>query len=222
MNSHCFQAQAEDFLDQGCLDGGQSVMLNGMNTASRLFPGESVTDSLMTPLFMAISAHSLIRDVPSFTEGLRTSYQPDSPVSHFPLPESDRGGADERNMWPATKEVIRIVRPRYAFLENVPGLLGAANGDSGEWNLDNDPTDNLRYFGTILADLAEIGFDARWTVLGADDIGAPHRRKRLWVLAYSVGIGSRAWRAECKGQQRRLTSISTSNVADTPQRQDHQ
>lgn len=108
----------------------------------------------------------------------------------FPLPallscRKATGGADDRNMWPATKEVIRIVRPRYAFLENVPGLLGAANGDSGEWDLDNEPTDNLRYFGTILADLAEIGFDAVWTVLGADDVGAPHRRKRLWVLAYA-------------------------------------
>jgi DNA (cytosine-5)-methyltransferase 1 len=86
-------------------------------------------------------------------------------------------------MWPATKEVIRIVRPRYAFLENVPGLLGQSNGDTGEWDMDNEPKDNIRYFGTILADLAEIGFDAKWCVLGADDIGAPHRRKRLWILA---------------------------------------
>jgi DNA (cytosine-5)-methyltransferase 1 len=39
-------------------------------------------------------------------------------------------------------------------------------------------------FGGILGDLSEAGFDAEWCVLGADDVGAPHRRKRLWILAY--------------------------------------
>jgi len=92
-------------------------------------------------------------------------------------------------MWPATKEVIRIVKPRYVFLENVPGLLGAANGNAGRWIMGDNPKDNLRYFGTVLADLDEIGFDAVWTVLGADDVGAPHRRKRLWVLAYATSGG---------------------------------
>ena len=87
-------------------------------------------------------------------------------------------------MWPATIEVIRIVRPRYAFLENVPGLLGATDGEACGWDMDDGPGDNLRYFGTILSDLSEAGYDAEWTVLGADDVGAPHRRKRLWVLAY--------------------------------------
>lgn len=40
----------------------------------------------------------------------------------------------------------------------------------------------------LLADLAEMGFDAVWGVVGADDAGAPHRRKRLWILAYSDGM----------------------------------
>jgi DNA (cytosine-5)-methyltransferase 1 len=68
-------------------------------------------------------------------------------------------------MWPDTIRVIREVRPRFAFLENVPGLMAH------------------EYFGTVLGDLAESGYDAEWTVLGADDCGAPHRRKRLWILA---------------------------------------
>ena len=55
------------------------------------------------------------------------------------------------------------------FFENVPGLLSSG------------------YFGTVLGDLAEAGFDAEWCVLGADDVGAPHRRKRLWILAYRDG-----------------------------------
>ena len=76
---------------------------------------------------------------------------------------------DPRNKWPQTIQCIRDVRPRRAFLENVPGLL------------------NSGYFGEILTSLAEAGFDARWIVLGADDVGAPHRRKRLWILADSNG-----------------------------------
>jgi DNA (cytosine-5)-methyltransferase 1 len=70
-------------------------------------------------------------------------------------------------MWPATLEVIRLVRPRFAFLENVPGLLAASHG----------------YFGTILQGLAEVGYDARWCVLSAGDCGASHQRKRLWIVA---------------------------------------
>ncbi len=88
---------------------------------------------------------------------------PCQPFSHA---GKQQGKADKRNMWPATIQCIRDVRPRYAFLENVPGLL------------------NSGYFGEILSSLAQAGFDARWVVLGADDVGAPHRRKRLWILAY--------------------------------------
>jgi DNA (cytosine-5)-methyltransferase 1 len=76
------------------------------------------------------------------------------------------GADDERDMWPATRDVLDAVRPRYAFLENVPGL--ASNG----------------YLGTVLGDLATLGYDAEWGVLGADDLGAPHIRKRIWILAY--------------------------------------
>lgn len=45
------------------------------------------------------------------------------------------------------------------------------------------------YFGEILGDLAESGYDARWIVLSAGEMGAPHLRKRLWILAYSNEIG---------------------------------
>ena len=88
------------------------------------------------------------------------------PCQPFSVAGKKKGQDDERNKWPQTLQCIRDVRPRYAFLENVPGLL------------------NSGYFGEILSSLAEAGFDARWCVLGADDVGAPHRRKRLWILAY--------------------------------------
>jgi DNA (cytosine-5)-methyltransferase 1 len=40
-----------------------------------------------------------------------------------------------------------------------------------------------RGLAVVLGDLAALGYDARWTVLGAHDVGAPHKRDRLWILA---------------------------------------
>jgi len=74
---------------------------------------------------------------------------------------------DPRNMWPQTIEVIRLVRPRYALLENVAGLLAH------------------EYIRQIFGDLAESGYDCRWKVLSAAEVGAPHKRDRLWILAHS-------------------------------------
>jgi len=91
------------------------------------------------------------------------------PCQPFSVAGKQAGENDPRNKWPQTIRCIRDIRPRYALLENVPGLL------------------NSGYFPEILGSLAEAGFDARWVVLGADDVGAPHRRKRLWILADSNG-----------------------------------
>ena len=106
------------------------------------------------------------------------------PCQPFSVAGKRKGAGDERNMWPSTIECIRIIRPRFAFLENVPGLLSSG------------------YFGRVLGDLAESGYDAKWTCLGADDIGANHRRKRLWILAYADSM--RELQSErCEQEQRR-------------------
>ena len=88
------------------------------------------------------------------------------PCQPFSVAGQRQGESDERNMWPETLRVIDEVRPRFAFLENVPGLITSG------------------YFGRILGDLTEIGYDCRWTIVSAADVGAPHERKRLWILAY--------------------------------------
>ena len=80
-----------------------------------------------------------------------------------------KGADDDRNLWPATAGIIGEIRPPWVFLENVPGLV--SNG----------------FIGTVLGDLARLGYDARWTVLGADQVGAPHRRDRWWCLAHAQG-----------------------------------
>ncbi len=77
-----------------------------------------------------------------------------------------RGLADERWLWPEIVRILREVGPAIVFLENVPGLV--AEG-----------------LGHVLGDLAGLGFDAEWGVLGANEVGAPHIRRRVFILAHS-------------------------------------
>lgn len=96
------------------------------------------------------------------------------PCQPFSVAGKRLGSADERNLWPDTIRIIREVGPSYVLLENVPGLLAWDGGS---------------YFGKILGELAESGYDARWRVLSAAEVGAPHRRDRLWIVANRQGDG---------------------------------
>lgn len=88
------------------------------------------------------------------------------PCPAFSTAGKRKGKEDSRNLWPETARILREVAPRFAFLENVPGLL------------------TFDYFGEILGDLAEMGFDAEWGVVSAASVGAWHTRDRLWILGY--------------------------------------
>jgi DNA (cytosine-5)-methyltransferase 1 len=70
------------------------------------------------------------------------------------------------SLWVEMARVVRVVRPRFVYVENAPELA-------------------VRGLDRVLGDLAALGYDAEWTVLGADDLGAPHQRKRLWLLAHT-------------------------------------
>jgi len=98
------------------------------------------------------------------------------PCQPFSVAGKRKASADERNMWPATMDVIKAVEPPIVFLENVPGLLSAT--------VDDESGRSIHYFGEILRDLAESGYDVKWCVLGADNVGAIHHRKRLWIFAF--------------------------------------
>ena len=73
-------------------------------------------------------------------------------------------------LWKHMARIIDEVRPLFVFAENSPLLVG-------------------RGLATVLCDLASMGLDARWCVLGADDFGGYHVRKRCWVLAYPAKEG---------------------------------
>lgn len=85
------------------------------------------------------------------------------PCQPFSLAGKQAGEFDPRNMWPATLECIRVVRPRFALLENNPGLL------------------SNEYIRRIFGQLAEVGYNARWACLSAKDQGAPIERERVFI-----------------------------------------
>lgn len=85
--------------------------------------------------------------------------------------------ADDRDLWPEFHRLICELRPAYALVENVPGLRSSESG---------------QFFGRILGDLAQSGYDAEWVSLSAADVGAPHLRERVWIVAYADHAERRA------------------------------
>ncbi|WP_328917719.1 DNA cytosine methyltransferase [Streptomyces sp. NBC_00223] len=85
---------------------------------------------------------------------------------------------------------VEALRPCLVVIENVRGLLTASAGTPGDvepcpWCLGDDPAQPpLRALGAVLGSLADLRYDARWLVLRASDIGAPHRRERTFLTAW--------------------------------------
>ena len=87
------------------------------------------------------------------------------PCQPFSTAGLRKGADDERHLWPHIKDIIGILRPQFVILENVRGHFGLG-------------------FREVLADLTCLGYDAKWKLIRASEVGAPHRRERLFILAY--------------------------------------
>ena len=84
-------------------------------------------------------------------------------------------GGGRSGLWSEMARIIRELRPSFALMENVAALLTPTIRDG--WT---EPS----AIGRVLGDLAEIGYDAEWKVISASDVGAPHYRERVWIVAY--------------------------------------
>ena len=109
---------------------------------------------------------------------------------------------ERSGMWKEMARIIGEVRPRFVFVENSPMLTS-------------------RGLGTVLADLASLGFNAEWGVISAADTGAPHLRERIWIVANSTSNGlhnktdKRQMESERWNQLLSKQSRDSKNVADT-------
>ena len=80
------------------------------------------------------------------------------------------GSADERDLWPEFSRIIKGIQPRWVVAENVASILRTEDG---------------RFFGRILRDLADLGFTTEWHVVSACSVGAPHMRDRLFIISHA-------------------------------------
>jgi len=88
---------------------------------------------------------------------------------------------DPRHLWPWIANGVSAMRPRYCFFENVPGIISAKTAD-GE--------SVLKY---VLRDLEQRGYRCTFGIFSAEEVGAPHQRKRVFILAYRKCEGSQGW-----------------------------
>jgi len=101
--------------------------------------------------------------------------------------------AERSGMWREMARIIGEVRPKYAFVENSPMLT-------------------TRGLGTVLRDLAEMGYDAEWGVLSAADVGANHKRERIWLVGKNTNSDS--IRPQKNANERSLCK-STKNIGSS-------
>lgn len=87
------------------------------------------------------------------------------PCQPFSTAGKRRGTDDPRHLWPWVRDAISALRPDYAILENVRGhtTMGGLQ---------------------VIGELAQIGYNAEWRIVSAAGLGAPHRRERLFIVAY--------------------------------------
>ena len=93
---------------------------------------------------------------------------------------------ERSGMWAHMARVVSEVRPKYVFVENSPMLV-------------------TRGLERVLGDLTKIGYDTKWLVMGAADVGAPHKRDRIWILATDSSIKRCNIRC-CNRQERQVLS----------------
>ena len=109
------------------------------------------------------------------------------------------------NLWVAMRDAISIIKPSFVVWENVRGALSAkadtnlesCPGCVGDTGRAREPF--LRALGRVLGDLSELRYDAQWRVVSASEVGAAHRRERVFVLAH----------------RRDLFTVSQNTVEDT-------
>ncbi len=128
------------------------------------------------------------------------------PCQDISIAGKDKGLIDEKGnktrsgLWFDYWKGISILRPKFAIVENVRALLN-------------------RGLETVLGSLSIIGYNAEWQVISAADMGAPHKRERVWILAYSELCGCLYGQTEkqsTKAGEPSFSSIGTeSKMADT-------
>lgn len=97
------------------------------------------------------------------------------------------------NLWVQMREAVAYLKPSVVIWENVSGALSAyafssVESEPGLLGEHGPDRPALRAAGRVVGDLSALGYDAIWTTLPASAVGAPHRRERVFVIAYARGL----------------------------------
>lgn len=100
------------------------------------------------------------------------------PCQDLSVAGAQRGiDAERSGLWSEIIRLVRELRSQFLIVENVANLLRGPTEQPGAW------------FGRVLGDLAECGYDAEWQNIRAGSIGLPHERQRAWLVAYPAEVG---------------------------------
>lgn len=94
--------------------------------------------------------------------------------------------ATRSGLWFEQLRIIRELRPKYAIIENVPALL-------------------VRGIGTVVSGLSKIGYDMEWQCISAAEVGAWHKRERVWIVSYPKG---QRWYQVDKSKQEQCPGVN--------------
>ena len=169
-------------------------------------------------------------DVPNYGDVTAVDWAAVEPVDiltgGFPCQDLSHAGkraglrpGTRSGLWEHMAYAIDQLRPALVLIENVRGLLSAeahSNLERDCWCVGDEREPALRALGAVLGDLADLGYDARWTSVRAADVGAPHGRFRVFILAHSHGErcdgGGPCWSRG--GGTCRPSLLSTPNARD--------
>jgi DNA (cytosine-5)-methyltransferase 1 len=104
------------------------------------------------------------------------------PCQPFSSAGKRQGEKDPRHLWPYILKHVRAIRPVWCFFENVAG-----HTTMGLWR--------------VLSDLEEEGYRCAWGIFSAEEVGAPHQRKRVFILGNSTSLRPRGGIENCEGEQ---------------------
>lgn len=105
------------------------------------------------------------------------------PCQPFSAAGKRLGTEDPRHLWPYIARAISVIRPRLCFFENVEGHISLG-------------------LSTVISDLEELGYKVSWGIFSASEVGAPHQRKRVFILAHrsDSGLQGREWFRQTRAQ----------------------
>lgn len=104
-----------------------------------------------------------------------------------------KGEADERNLWPDTARIVGEIRPRFVFLENVPGIV--SNG----------------FAAVVVGELSAMGYDSQWGIISASNAGACHRRARWWCVS-ELSDATNGGRKQTQGEKESLSDANSDGL----------